>query len=135
MAVTSVTVSTVNCVSALTTGAADGSKTDVAVAAADDVDEEASVTTEAAAAILGGAITLEITVVAEFVTAVVVGVIVTLNVGCANRLETGSVAIKRLESNEMWAAVGDTNERCQQTMLRTGPKPSLESRSAGRGSG
>ena len=68
----------------MTTGAAETNET--------DVDKEASVVT--AAAILGGAIVLETAVVAELVTAVDVGVIVTLNAGCANRLETASIVLE-----------------------------------------
>ena len=84
-AITNVTVSTVGCVANHTTGTADGNKT--------DVDEEASVVTAAAPAKLGGAIVCETAVKAELVTAVDVGVIVTLNADCANRLETGSVVL------------------------------------------
>ena len=81
-ALTGVTVSTVDSVVASTTGAADGNET--------DVEEEASVVTEAATAILGGAIVLETVVGAGPVTAVDVGIIVTLNARCANRFETVS---------------------------------------------
>ena len=103
-AVTGVTVNTVDCVVDGTTGAAGGNET--------NVDEEASVVTEAAAAAtLGGAIVLEIVVEAGLVTAVDVGVIVTLNAGCTNRLETGSIVLERLESDNAWAPVGETNER------------------------
>ena len=76
--VTGVTVSTVDCVVDGITGAAGGCEIDVAVGAEDDVDEEAGVTTEAAVAILGGTIKLEEAVVAELMTAVGIGVIVTL---------------------------------------------------------
>ena len=77
-----VTVSTVDCVLDGTTGAADGYET--------DIDEEASVVTAAtAAATLGSAIVLEAAVGAEVVTAADVGVIVTLNAGCAKRFEAG----------------------------------------------
>ena len=99
-----VTVSTVNCVLDCTTGAADGNKT--------YIDEEISVVIAAAlAAILGGAIVIEIVVRAGLVTAVDVGLIVTLNAGCTNRLEIGSIVLKRLESDDAWAPVGETNER------------------------
>ena len=64
------------------------------VKAADDVDQDASVTTEAEATILGGASTFETALGAELETAVLVGVIVTLNAGCSNRLETGSEVFK-----------------------------------------
>ena len=110
-AITIITVSTVDCVVDGTAGAAGGCETDVAVETAVDVDEKASVMTEAAAAILGGAIALETAVKAELVTAVDVGVIVKLNAGCANRLETGSVVLERLKFDEVWAAVGKTNEK------------------------
>ena len=50
--------------------------------------------TAATAAILGCAIVLETAVETELVTAVDVGVIVTLNAGCANRLGTGSVVLE-----------------------------------------
>ena len=51
-----------------------------------DIDEEASVVTaEAEAATLSSAIVLEAAVGAEVVTAADVGVIVTLNAGCAKR--------------------------------------------------
>ena len=72
-AVTDVTVNTVDCVVDGTTGGANGTESDV-----DAVD---SVATEAATAILGGAIVLETVLEAGLVTAVDVGVIVTLNVG------------------------------------------------------
>ena len=94
-----VTVNTVDCVVEGTTAAAGGNET--------DVDEEASVVTAAAAAAtLGGAIVLEIVVGAGPVTAVDVGVIVTLNAGCTNRFETSSLVLERLESDDAWAPVG-----------------------------
>ena len=92
--VTGVTVSTVDCVVDGTTGAAGGNETNVAVGAVEDGVEEASATTEAAAAILDTTITLETAVVAEFVTAVNVSVVITLNAGCANRLKTGSMILE-----------------------------------------
>ena len=99
-----VTVSTVDCLLDGTTGAADSNET--------DIDIKTSVVIAAAAtASLGGAILLEIMVGAGLVTAVDVGVIVTLNAGCTNRLETGSIVLKRLASNDAWAPVGETNER------------------------
>ena len=99
-----VTVSTVDCVLDGTTGAADGNKT--------DIDEETSVViAAAAAATLGSAIVPEIVVEAGLVTAVDVGVIVTLNAGCTNRLETRSIVLERLESDDAWAFVRETNER------------------------
>lgn len=64
---------------------------DIAVKAANDGDEEASVTTQAAAARYGGAITYDTAAGAELVTAVGVGVIVTLNAECTNKLKTGNV--------------------------------------------
>ena len=85
------------------TGAADDNKT--------DVEEEASVVTEAATAIISGTIVFEIVVGIKLVTAVDVGVIVTLNAGCTNRLETGSIVLERLESDGARAFVGETNER------------------------
>ena len=98
-AVMGVTVNTVDCVVEGTTAAAGGNET--------DVDEEASVVTAAAAAAtLGGAIVLEIVVGAGPVTAVDVGVIVTLNAGCTNRFETSSLVLERLESDDAWAPVG-----------------------------
>ena len=98
-----VTVSTVDCVLDGTTGAADGNET--------DIDEEISVVIAAAAAAkLGGAIVPEIVVGAGLVTAVD-GVIVMLNAGCTNRLETGSIVLERLESDDAWAPVGEKNER------------------------
>ena len=102
-AVTGVTVSTVDCVVDGATGAANGNETDVEL--------EASVVTEAATAILGGAIVLEIVVGVGLVTAVDVGVIVTLRAGCANRLETGSAVLRLLESDDACSLVGETNER------------------------
>ena len=68
-AVTGATVSTVDCVVDDETGAADDNET--------DVEEEASVVTEAATTIIGGTIVLEIVVGVGLVTAVDVGVIVT----------------------------------------------------------
>ena len=63
-----------------TTKAADGNET--------DIDEEASVVTAAAApATLGSAIVIEAAEGAEVATAADVGVIVTLNAGCAKRFE------------------------------------------------
>ena len=62
--------------------------------AADDIDEESSVATEADAAILGGASTFETALKAKLVTAVFVGVIVTINAGCPNRLETGNEVLE-----------------------------------------
>ena len=53
----------------------------------------------------------EIVVGAGLVTAVDVGVIVTLNAGCTKSLETGSIVLERLESDDAWAHVGETNER------------------------
>ena len=85
-AVTGVTVNTVDCVVDGTTGAVDGIEVDV-----DAVD---SVATEAATATLGGAIALKTVVGARLVAAVAVGVIVTLNAGCANRLEAGSAVLE-----------------------------------------
>ena len=67
-------------------------------------------TAAAAAATLGGAIVLEIVVGGGLVTAVDVGVIVTLNAGCTKRLETGSLVLERLESDDAWAFVVETNE-------------------------
>ena len=52
-----------------------------------------SLATEEAIAILGGAMALETAVKAKLVTAVNVGVNVTLNAGCAKRLETASVVL------------------------------------------
>ena len=99
-----VTVSTVDCVLDGTTGAADGNET--------DIDIKTSVVIAAAAtASLGGAILLEIMVGAGLVTAVDVGVIVTLNAGCTIRLETGSIVLERLESDDAWAPINETNER------------------------
>ena len=73
-----ITVSTVDCVLDGTRGAADGNEP--------DIDEEASVVTAAAAATtLGSALVLETVVGAEVVTVADVGVIVTLNAGCAKR--------------------------------------------------
>ena len=87
--VPSITVSTVDCVIDSTTKAADGNET--------DIDEEASVVTAAAAAAtLGSAIVLETAVGAKVVTAADVGVIVTLNAGCAKRFEAGCAVLKRL---------------------------------------
>ena len=85
-AVTGVTVRTVDCVVGGATGAADGNET--------DVEKEASVVTEAATAILGGTIVLEFVVGVWLLTAVDVGVIVTLNAGCTNRFETGSIVLE-----------------------------------------
>ena len=65
----------------------------------------------AAVATLGGAIVPEIVVGTGLVTTVDVGVIVTLNAGCTIRLETGSIVLERLESDDAWAPVGETNER------------------------
>ena len=103
-AVTGVTVNTVDCVVDGTTRVAGGNET--------DVDKEASVVIAAAAsATLGGAIVLEIAVGAGLVTAVDVSVIVTLNAGCTNKLETGSIGFVRLELDDAWAPVGETNEK------------------------
>ena len=77
-AVTNVTLRTVDCVVGGATGAADDNET--------DVEEKTSVVTKAATAILGSTIVLEIVVKVWLVTAVDVGVIVTLNAGCTNRL-------------------------------------------------
>ena len=97
-----VTVSTVDCVLDGTTGAADGNET--------DIDEETSVVTAAvAAATLGTAIILEAAVGAEVVTVADVGVIVTLNAGCAKRFEAGCAFLERLESDDAWVPVGETN--------------------------
>ena len=99
-----VTVSTVDCVLDGTTGAEDGNET--------AIDEEASVVTAAAAAAtLGSAIALESAVEAEVVTVADVGVIVTLNAGCAKRFEAGFAVLERLESDDAWVLVGETNER------------------------
>ena len=98
-----VTVSTVDCVIDGATGAVYGNKT--------NVQEEASVVTEAATAILGGAIVLQIVVGVGLATAVDFGVIVTLNIGCSNRLETGSAVLKRLVSDDACSIVGETNKR------------------------
>ena len=84
-AVTGITVNTVDCVVDGTTGTADGTETDV-----DAVDNVAK---EAATAILGGAIVYETVVKSGLVTAVDGGVTVTLNTGCANRLEAGSAVL------------------------------------------
>ena len=81
-----VIVSTVDCMVNNTTGVTDGNETDV-----DTVD---SVATKSPTAILDGAIVLGTAVGAVLVTAVDVGVIVTLNANCANRLETGSKVLK-----------------------------------------
>ena len=102
-AVTGVTVNTVDCVVDCTTGTADGSER--------DVDAVESVATEAVTATLGGAIVLEIVVGAGLVTAFDVGVIVTLNAGCANRFETGSAVVRRSESDDACSIVGETNKR------------------------
>lgn len=69
-ALTGVTVSTVDCVVDGTTGAASGSKTEVTVGAADDVDADPSDTTEAATAILGCAIKIKSKSKTELVIAV-----------------------------------------------------------------
>ena len=75
-----VIVSKVDCVLDGTTGAADGNET--------NIDEKASVVTAAApAATINSAIVLEAAVKAEVVTVADVGVIVTLNEGCAKRFE------------------------------------------------
>lgn len=92
--VTGVSVSTLDCVVNGPTQAACGFATDDAVRAAHDVYSKASVVIEAKAAILGGASTFETALKAELVIAVLVCVIIRLNVGCANRLETGSVVLK-----------------------------------------
>ena len=86
--VTGVTVSTVDCVVDGATGAGDNNET--------DVEEEASVVTEAATAILGGTIVPEIVVGVGLVTTVDIGVIVTFNAGCTNRLKTGRIVLERL---------------------------------------
>ena len=91
-AVTGVTLNTVDCVVDGRTGAIDGIET--------DIDALDIVATKAATAILGGAIVLKIVVEAELVIAVDVGVIVTLNANCAKRLETGSVVLGRIESDD-----------------------------------
>ena len=91
-AITGVTVKTVDCVVNGTTGAADINETGVV--------EEISVATKTEAVILGYAITFVTAVGAELVPADSVGVIVTLNAGCANRLETGSTVLRRLESDD-----------------------------------
>ena len=102
--VSCVTVSTVYCVLDGTTGAADGNET--------DIDEKTSVViAAAAAATLGGEIVPEIVVKAGLVTAVDVGVIVTLNTCCTNRLETGSIVLERIEPDDAWAPINETNER------------------------
>ena len=93
-AITSVTVSTVDCLVDGTTRAAGDFETNITVGAADDFDEEISVATEAEAAIHGGACTFETAVGAELVTVVSVGIIDTLNAGCSNRFETGSEALE-----------------------------------------
>ena len=138
LAVTGVTVRTIDCVVGGATGAADGNET--------DVEEEASVVTEAATAILGGTIVLENEVRVWLVIAIDVGVIVTLNAGCTNRLETGSIVLEWLESDDAWTPVGETNERnappengapntreaelgvaeCREGIGMSGRKPALE---------
>ena len=69
------------------------------------------VTAAAAAATLGSAIVLETAVGAEVVTAADIGVIVTLNAGSANRFEAGCAVLERLESDDAWVPVGETNKR------------------------
>ena len=85
-AITDVTVSSIVCVLSGTTKAADNNETGVV--------EKASVVTAAAAARLGSAIVLETSVGAELVIGLVIGVIVTLNAGCANKLETCNVVFE-----------------------------------------
>ena len=98
-----VTVSTVDCVLGGTTRAANGNET--------DIDEKASVVTAAAAAAtLGSAIVLETAVGAEVVT-VANGIFVTLNTGCAKRFKAGCAVLERLESDDAWVPVGETNEK------------------------
>ena len=88
-----VTVSTVDCVLDNTTGEAEGNET--------DIDEEASVVTASAAtATLGSAIVLKAALEAEVVTLADVGVIVTLNAGCAKKFEAGCAVLDRLESDD-----------------------------------
>ena len=88
-----VTVCPVDCVLDGTTGAADGNES--------DIDVETSVVIAAiAAATLGGTIVPEIVEGAGLVTAVDVVVIVTLNAGCTNRLEIGSIVLEPLESDD-----------------------------------
>ena len=104
LVVSGLTVSTVDCVLNGTTKAADGNET--------DIDEEATVVKAAAAtATLGSAIVLEAAVGAEVVTVVDVGVIVTLNAGCAKRFKAGCAVLERLESDDAWVPLGETNER------------------------
>ena len=88
-----VTVSTVDCVLDGTTEAADGNET--------DIDEKTSLVTAAAAAgTLGSAIILEAAMGADVVTVADVSLIVTLNAGCAKRLEAGCAVLERLESDD-----------------------------------
>ena len=68
-------------------------------------------TAAAAAATLGSAIKLEAAMGADFVTVADVGVIVTLTAGCAKRFEAGCAVLERLESDDAWVPVGETNER------------------------
>ena len=68
-------------------------------------------TAAAATATLGNAIVLEAAVGVEVVTAADVGVIVTLNACCAKRFEAGCAVFERLESDNAWVSVGETNER------------------------
>ena len=68
-------------------------------------------TAAAAAATLGSAIVLEAALGAEVVTAADIGVIVTLNPGCAKRFEADCAVLERLESDDACVPVGETNER------------------------
>ena len=68
-------------------------------------------TAATAAATLGCAIILEATMGADVVTVADVGVIVTLKAGCAKRFESGCAVLERLESDDAWVPVEETNER------------------------
>ena len=89
---------------------ANGCKTNVAVKAENNVNENTGVTTKAAAVIFSGASTFETAVEAELVTAVGVSIIIKLNINCANKLEVYSLVVERFEFYKMWVIVGVTNK-------------------------
>ena len=84
------------------------------------IGEEASVVTAAAVAVtLGSAIILEAAMGTDVVTVSDVGVIIPLNAGCAKRFDAGCAVLVRLESDDAWVLVGETNERCTAGERRT----------------
>ena len=99
-----VTVNTGECVLGGTTRAADNNES--------DNDENASFVIAAAAAeTFGSAIVLETSVEAEVVIVAYVGVIVTLNAGWAKRFEAGCAVFERVESDDAWVTVRETNKK------------------------